>query len=314
MIHIGFDRDKKRQRYLSYTKNMNRSRRAGAGLVLSLGLSLLLAAPALAHHGRGAYDLHKHVTVTGSVIEFQYINPHSHIRFHATDPDVREWVADSGPPDWLLQCGIKSDLLKPGDQMVAIGYPAKDGDPQLLLSELRVGGKSYYPLEHEQPSGLEFVLWLENSAVGAAVRDSSWLFPFLSVLHLYGMVLIVGLTTALDLRLMGFLLMDQPVSQILRRVLPAAWLGFALMVVTGTLLSSSEAIRLSGNTAFRIKLSLLFLAGVTAAVFQFTSRRTIASWDRAAAPPIGARLTGFLSLLLWFGILAAGRWIGFTRS
>ena len=293
---------------------MRRSHRRGTGFFLVLALSLAGAVPARAHHGRAAYDLSKHVTVTGTVIDFEDVMPHSHLHLKAKTPDVREWVADSGPPDWLLQCGIKSDIVKPGDEIVVIGYAAKDGDPQLLLSELRVGGKSFYPLEKEQPSALEFVLWLENSAVGAGVRDSSWLFPLLAVLHLYGMVLVVGLTSALDLRLMGLLLSEAPVSQVIRRTLPAAWLGFALMVATGTMLFASEAIRLSGNTAFRLKLSLLLLAGVNAAVFQFTSRRTIDSWDLAGKPPLGARLTGFFSLLLWFGILAAGRWIGFTRS
>ena len=63
---------------------------------------------------------------------------------------------------------------------------------------------------------------------------------------------------------------------------------------------------------FQIKLVLLLLAGVNMAVFQFRTFRDIDDWDNAAVTPVAARVAGATSLLLWAGVVLAGRWIGHT--
>jgi hypothetical protein len=57
---------------------------------------------------------------------------------------------------------------------------------------------------------------------------------------------------------------------------------------------------------------MLALAGLNALIFHVTVYRRVASWDEAAVTPAGAKLAGCFSILLWFGIVAAGRWIAFT--
>jgi len=51
---------------------------------------------------------------------------------------------------------------------------------------------------------------------------------------------------------------------------------------------------------------------VNALVFHVASFRKVAAWDNTSDPPLGAKFAAVLSILLWFGIVAAGRWIGFT--
>jgi hypothetical protein len=63
---------------------------------------------------------------------------------------------------------------------------------------------------------------------------------------------------------------------------------------------------------FRLKVLFLILAGLNVLVFHFTVYRKVAAWDLAQATPPQARLAGGLSLLLWFGILAMGRAIGYS--
>jgi uncharacterized protein DUF6644 len=162
------------------------------------------------------------------------------------------------------------------------------------------------------PEILTFCQWLERTSVGSGVRESLWLFPAIETVHLFGIILLVGSTVAFDLRLLGWGLREQAVSKVASRLLPWAWVGFAVQVLTGTLLFASEATKCYGNPAFRIKMLLLLVAGGNAWVFHVASFRKMGAWDNTAATPGAAKFAGVLSILLWFGIVAAGRWIGFT--
>lgn len=158
---------------------------------------------------------------------------------------------------------------------------------------------------------LAFCQWLENSSWATAIHQSLWLFPMLETAHLFGIVSLVGATSALDLRLMGLTMKGEPVSRIAARLLPWAWAGLTIQVVTGFCLFASEATRCLDNKAFRLKMVMLVLAGLNALVFHWTVYRRVASWDDAPATPLAAKFAGFCSILLWFGIVAAGRWIAF---
>jgi hypothetical protein len=161
------------------------------------------------------------------------------------------------------------------------------------------------------PDMLSLCKWLEHTSVGAHVRESLWLFPTIETLHLFGIVLLVGSTSALDLRLLGLSLRNQSVSKVAARLLPWAWVGFAVQITTGILLFSSEAVKCYTNLAFRMKMLMILLAGVNAIVFHWTAYRSVEKWDDAATTPIAAKFAGSFSILLWFGIVAAGRWIAF---
>ena len=156
-----------------------------------------------------------------------------------------------------------------------------------------------------------FCGWLEQSPVGAAVRQSLWLFPAIETTHLLGMTVLVGTVAAFDIRLLGWGLQRTGVSELARRLLPWTWVGFGIQVVTGALLFSSEAAKMYVNPAFRLKMFLICLAGAQALIFQLAAGRSLAAWDERATVPVAARIGGLVSLLLWLGVVTAGRWIGF---
>ena len=160
------------------------------------------------------------------------------------------------------------------------------------------------------PDMLSLCKWLEQTPVGAHVRESLWLFPTIETFHLFGIVLLVGSTSALDLRLLNLSMRGRSVSQLAPRLLKWAWAGFVVQIVTGLLLFSSEATKCYPNPAFRLKMLLILLAGVNALVFEWTYR-SVAKWGEGPSTPMGAKLAGGLSILFWFGIVAAGRWIAF---
>lgn len=155
-------------------------------------------------------------------------------------------------------------------------------------------------------------VWLEHTSLGIWVRDSHYGFPVIETFHLFGIVSLVGSTSVLDLRFWGVLFKDEPVSSLVGRLVPWAWAGFAVQVVTGGLLFSSEATRCYSNTAFLIKMGLIALAGVNALVFHTTAYKRVSLWDLRRESPVGAKLAGLFSILLWFGIVAAGRWIAYV--
>ena len=162
------------------------------------------------------------------------------------------------------------------------------------------------------PDFLAFCKGLEQTSVGAAVRESLWLFPAIETVHLLGMAALVGTITVLDFRLLGWMKRRERFSELAGRLLPWAWAGFAVQVVTGVLLFSSEAVKVYTNPAFRLKLLLILLAGVHALIFHWTVYRDVATWDESSVLPAKAKLSGLVSILLWVGIVAAGRFIGFS--
>ncbi len=157
-----------------------------------------------------------------------------------------------------------------------------------------------------------FCKWLDHTSMGTAIRDSLWLFPIIETLHIFGIISLVGSTSILDLRLLGFAFRDEPVSKLGRRFLPWAWFGFAVQVITGLLMFSSEAVKMYGNWAFQLKMLLILVAGLNAFVFHSLAYKSVGKWDRDPVAPFSARIAGSVSILLWFAIVAAGRWIAYV--
>jgi hypothetical protein len=159
---------------------------------------------------------------------------------------------------------------------------------------------------------LSLCQWVDSTRLSAIVRQSNWLFSTLDTVHTLGIVLVAGTIMLVDFRLLGLGLRSVPVAQLVARIVPATLGGFGLMVVTGGLLFSSEAVKMYHSPAFRIKMLLLALAGLNALIFHLTIYRDVAHWDPASAVPARARLAGLLSLVFWIAIIAAGRAIAYA--
>jgi hypothetical protein len=158
---------------------------------------------------------------------------------------------------------------------------------------------------------LSFCQWLETTPPAVALRNSVWVFNLTEVVHTLGIILVAGTIMLVDLRLLGLGLKQEPVSDVVSRIVPRTLWGFCLMVITGGCLFSAEAVKLYHSPAFRIKLVLLSLAGLNALIFHLTVYRQAAEWDTAPIIPPRARLAGLLSLILWICIIAAGRAIAY---
>ena len=150
--------------------------------------------------------------------------------------------------------------------------------------------------------------WLFDLSVSATVRESLWVFPTLECVHIYSMIFLITVIAVFDLRLMGLWMGRQPLSQLARPVLRWMWVCFSVNALTGSFLFASRAPEYYTNTPFRIKILLIFL-GVT---YHTVVLRRAGRWDDAPAMPVGTKLAGGFSLLLWVGVIAASRWIAFV--
>jgi hypothetical protein len=150
--------------------------------------------------------------------------------------------------------------------------------------------------------------WLEATTVGSTIAQSGWLFPAIESIHMFGIVTVVGATSILDIRLMNLAWRKTSVSEFVDGTLRWALYGFAVMLITGVLMFMSEASRCYTNTGFRYKMLLLVLAGANALIFHFTAYRGADKWQQGDTP-FAAKFAGAFSILMWFGIVAMGRWI-----
>ena len=133
------------------------------------------------------------------------------------------------------------------------------------------------------------------------------LFPLIEGSHILALSISVGLIVILDLRFLGLAFPGEPVSRVMKQVMPWSLLGFAVMLITGLLLFMTQAEKAYGNTFFRIKLLLLLLAGLNALYYQLRFYPKMREWDIALRTPVGVRVCAVLSLVLWVGVIACGR-------
>jgi hypothetical protein len=159
---------------------------------------------------------------------------------------------------------------------------------------------------------LRFCQWLESTLGSIALHESIWGYPIIESVHVLTLCLFLGLAVMLDLRLLGVTMLRTPVSEVEGRLLPWTIAGFCIMVITGALLFYAIPVKTYLNIFFRVKLLFLLLAGINVWVFQLTISRSMSEWDLDPVPPRRARLAGGLSLVLWAGIVVAGRMIAYN--
>jgi hypothetical protein len=155
---------------------------------------------------------------------------------------------------------------------------------------------------------LSFFQWCEATTLGTAIRETTWAFAVIESVHLLALCVIGGAILVVDLRLLGLGLRRQRVPDLARDAQP--WLNYSLavMLLTGAGLFLSEPTKCYYSTPFWFKMTSLALA----IIFCYTVRRKVAYADEGRISPQMYSLVGVVSLALWFGVGAGGRWIGFS--
>ena len=137
------------------------------------------------------------------------------------------------------------------------------------------------------------------------MNGPEWAFPIVESLHFMGLALSIGTIAIVDLRLLGIGMRRQTASQLAADLDPWTRSGLAVMLITGPLMFSADAVVYHNNPAFQFKMTCLLLA----LLFHFTIHRKV---TRSDVSPMAARLAGGLSLALWTAVVGGGRMIAFV--
>lgn len=144
--------------------------------------------------------------------------------------------------------------------------------------------------------------WMEGLAV---FGPSIYLGPAVNIVHLMAMVVFLGATLIVDLRLLGAGLTHQPTATVARDAQP--WLigALVMLVLTGVPALMATATLQYGNSIFWLKMYVLALG----LVFTFTIRRKVAFADEGRIGPAASKLVGLTSIVIWLCVAALARLI-----
>ena len=156
--------------------------------------------------------------------------------------------------------------------------------------------------------------WMNQIPFSVWLREEDWPFPVIETIHLLGLGLSVGTIMWVDLRLLGLVTRQHKVSDIVGQLEPLAIVGFIVMFLSGLLLFIAEPLKCYNTVAFQLKVVMLLLTGLNVWYFHAKVYPGVAAWDDAAAVPRPARMVGLVSMVLWFGIIIAGRWTAYMEG
>jgi hypothetical protein len=160
------------------------------------------------------------------------------------------------------------------------------------------------------PIGPSWLVWLETSAIAAAMRQQLWLYPIVEIVHILGFIVLVGAAAMFDLRLLGWS-RQLSVGAMASHLLPWARRGLLVVAPSGALLFTAHATEMAANPAFRLKIVLLAMAVLNAALFHQGPFKSVPVWDHDVPAPTAAKLAALLSLMLWTGVLTCGRLLAY---
>jgi len=156
----------------------------------------------------------------------------------------------------------------------------------------------------------EFCAWLAATPLSEHIQDAFWVIPTVQTVHIVSIAIVMTSMAMLDLRLVGIAGRRQTLTEMAHRFLPWVWIALIVLLCSGTILIIGEPGRELQSVVFWIKMSLLVAALILTLIFQTVLRHRKGFWENHRAV---AALLGSVSLVIWIGIVAAGRWIAYVE-
>jgi hypothetical protein len=131
---------------------------AARAFLLAVIAMLWLSGRPLAHHSFAAeFDAQKPVTLKGTVVKWEMINPHGWITIDVTQQDGKtaQWMIETSNPNGLMRLGWSKRSLKPGDEITVEAYRAKDGSNTANAAQVTLAdGRKVFAGSSGTPSGI----------------------------------------------------------------------------------------------------------------------------------------------------------------
>ncbi len=156
------------------------------------------------------------------------------------------------------------------------------------------------------------IQWIAHTKASDVVSNTTWIIPLFQTIHIMAIAVVVSTMGMLDLRLMGVSGTRHSMRSTVDRYVPWLWVAVIVLFCTGVVLITGEPERSLGNWVFQVKMGLLVAALLVTVGFSRVIKHNLDSWEQAPTHRLTAKLTGLVSLLLWVGIVVAGRWIAYV--
>jgi uncharacterized protein DUF6644 len=159
----------------------------------------------------------------------------------------------------------------------------------------------------------EFCKWLAATPLSDSIQTVGWVIPTLQTIHILSVAVLFSSAILVDLRIWRLSQRDVPLADVARRFLPTIWPVLLILFLTGSLLIVGEPRRSLLNTTFYLKMALLAAAVTLTVALQWPLSSAPEFWDKNRGRRLMARCAAALSILVWCGIIFAGRWIAYTQ-
>ena len=157
---------------------------------------------------------------------------------------------------------------------------------------------------------LENLEWLEKTTWAVGIRQSLWLYPALEIVHIVGIVMLVGAAFLFDLRLLGYS-KNLPVNGLARHLLPWSQRGLILIIPSGILLFITNAKALGTDFTFWLKITLRVVAALNVFVFHHFIFKTTPNPNAEIILPKSSKVSAVVSIIVWIAIIACGRLLAY---
>jgi cation transport ATPase len=155
---------------------------------------------------------------------------------------------------------------------------------------------------------IQFCYYLERTPLNAVIQDHFWIVPTLQSIHILGIASVLVGTLLINLRILGIHGQSEPIATVIARYQSLVWLPLPVLLITGCIMIVGEPARSLTNPAFQLKMLMLLAVILITLLFQ----KKWSSKNSSTPSNTAARLLAVLSLALWVGIVAAGRWIAYA--
>ena len=136
--------------------------------------------------------------------------------------------------------------------------------------------------------------------------------PVAQTAHILGICIVMASIVMVNLKFMGLALPSQNLSEMISRLYPWTWWALPVNAVTGLLFVIARPNRYLYNPVFGVKFSLLVPAVLLAYLVYRMNQKEREYWDSTSGRRISGQAVAGLSLILWIGVLMAGRWIAYS--
>jgi uncharacterized protein DUF6644 len=161
---------------------------------------------------------------------------------------------------------------------------------------------------------IQFSRWLAATSLSHEVQRIGWIIPTLQTIHILSVAIVFSSAVLVDFRLFRLFERDEPLREVSRRFLRPIWPVLFILLLTGGLLIIGEPRRSLINSTFYFKMALLLVAILMTAGLQGSIASAPLFWEKDRSRRMAGKAVATISILLWCGILLAGRWIAYTQA